>query len=139
MRNFARLTGLMLAIVACAFHTDAFGQMFTQIICKVKGRAVSATSIYFSDNVGAEYVTSEGFIDDQKVYFTIVPVGGTGNGYFREIDIAEDLSLISLYQNRAKISRAAQLKGSPNPAQKFDKLVLTFNKRDVVLYESFEF
>ncbi len=139
MKNFTRLTGLILAIVACAFHADAFGQMSTQIIYKEKGRTVSAASICFSDNIGAEDVSPEGFIDYQKVYFTIVPIGGTGNGYFREKDIAEDLSLISLYQNGAKVWPAVDLNGMANPDQRIDKVVMTFNKRDVVLYEPFEF
>lgn len=139
MKNISRFSSIMLALVVCAFHAVSFGQMATQLNYKEKGRALSAVSVYFSNNVGGQEVSPDEFIDYQKIYFTITAFDSDGNGFFKDKDIAEDLSQISLYQNGVKITPAAQLNGVKNPDMKIDKVVMTFNKRDVELYELFEF
>jgi len=139
MRKITYQASFVLAIVVFVFNAHAFGQMSTQINYKEKGRAILSASIYFSDSNGNKDISSEDFIDYQKVYFTIESAGNDGNGYFKEKDIEEDLSLIKLYQKGNRIMPVAELKGIPNGDQKIDKVLMTFNKQDVVLYEPFEF
>jgi len=141
MEKTNSLRNFILIILVFTIHSFTSGQvqMSTELDYKEKGRTISTASIYFSDDNGAENVSPEDFLLYQEVYFTILSADNDGNGYFREKDIAEDLSLIYLYQEGERISPAGQLKPLTNQDGKIDRVLMQFSKRDIKLYKPFEF
>lgn len=111
----------------------------TELIYKQKGSHISTAVIYFSDKNGNDNITPEEFVDYTDVYFTIKPAHSNERNYFKEKEIAEDLNSISLFQNGVNVSKSKALLPVNNDAGKTDRVIMSFPKRDVVLYEPFEF
>jgi tetratricopeptide (TPR) repeat protein len=139
MKKFTISTKLLVATLLITLNATLFAQLNTQINYKVKGNSTYSAIIYFSDENGAEYLSPDEFIGYQNAFFTIKPVNGDVRGFFKEKDITDDLSLITLFQDGKEISNAAPLRQIENEAGKVDRVVMAFGKRNVFLYKPFEF
>ncbi|OQX77445.1 MAG: hypothetical protein B6D64_08250 [Bacteroidetes bacterium 4484_276] len=139
MKNFSKITKLFTTAIFVIIHAGLFAQFSTDINYKEKGRTISSAIIYFSDENGAENINPDEFIGYQNAFFTIKPADGDVRGYFREKDITEGLTFITLFQDGQEVTKANPLKQICNEAGKVDRVVMAFGKRDVFMYKPFEF
>jgi len=140
MNMFISFTRLLAIILLFALNATLFAQLNTQIKYKDRGsRGTSSAIIYFSDENGADNVSPEEFVDYTNVFFTIKPHHSDERGYFKEKDILEDLTLISLFQDGQEVPMNGSLKQISNGSGRVDRVVIAFGKRNVVLYKPIEF
>ena len=129
----------IIAVFLCVFFTNGLFAQSIQLNYKEKGRSFLTAKIYFSAQTGADKITPEEFFDYENVFFTLVPATPDGKDYFKDSEIAEDLSLIKMKQGFAEVQPAAILKPVLNADGKIDKVIMSFPKRQVRLFVPFIF
>ncbi len=109
----------------------------TQLDVKQKGKNTYQVSIFLSDDKGNPGIGPDAFIASDKVYFTIIPNEKSERAYFKESDVEEILGRVQLWQN-AEVSTVQPLL-PVTVEKKIMKVVLTYSKKNLKLWEDFIF
>ncbi len=130
----------LLFAAICVFYitTDSVGQS-VDLDYKSRFRNVYAATIYFSDSNGSEAVSPEEFYEQDYVYFTISVNQRSQRDHFRESDIEDELTRITLLQGDKEVSMTSRLVALDISDGQFTKVLMTYPKEDLMLYEPIAF
>ncbi len=81
----------------------------------------------------------EGFYEQEYVYFTITVNQHSQRDHFRESDIEDELTRITLLQNEKDVSMTGRLVALDISDGQFTKVLMTYSKEDLVLHEPIAF
>ncbi len=116
----------------------AFGQS-TRINYKKRGNIGYKAVITFTDNSGNPSLQPTEFLNSKDLYFTITPDVTSKKQYFKESDITDYFAGISIKQGNNQFPQNSPPKQLMNTSGKITRLILSFPKDDIRLYEPFVF
>lgn len=128
-----------LFLFAILIYAAALQAQNVDITYKEKWNNRYEATIYFSDKSGSEEVVPDAFLNYENIYFTVKPNSDSEKEFFKEKDAEDYFSGIRLIQNGKEIPRAQAIRNIPNAEGKIDKVLLSYPKREVELYEPFTF
>ncbi len=137
MKNSA-LKQALAGLCILLFISPVFSQQ-TDFSYKEKGKNQFSATLYFSDEHGGEVVAPENFASYEYVYFTVKTNSESEKDYFKEGDIEDCFAEIKLVQNGKKNSLKKQPVIIKNANEKISRVLLTFPKNGVKLYEPIVF
>ncbi|MCF8364534.1 MAG: hypothetical protein K9H16_02040, partial [Bacteroidales bacterium] len=88
---------------------------------------------------GGENVSPDAFVDYKNVFFTIKPNSSSEKEYFKDSDMDEWFSGIKLFQEGNEIQLAAPASALRNAEGKIDRVLLSYKKNDIKLYQPIVF
>jgi tetratricopeptide (TPR) repeat protein len=116
----------------------SFGQS-TRIIYKKRGGTGYPAVISLTDSTGHKSLQPADFLKSRNIYFTITPVATAKKQYFKESDITDYFTGISIKQGDNQFDQKDSPKPLINSSGKITSLILSFSKKDIKLYDSFVF
>lgn len=131
LKNF--LLSLLLASSLAALSQT------TQIVYKKKGNAGFSAIITFTDNTGQKTFSPADFKKSEALYFTILPAPTAKRQYFKESDLTDYFTRISIEQEDNNLMQSSSPKRLANVSGKITSVILSFPKSDFKLYEPFTF
>lgn len=129
--------------ISCIYLINSnfsYGQT-TSLSYKEKGKSTFITDITFSNKTGnidkfepAEYFNSP------TICFLLTPNSGSSKNSFKESDIPDILSKITIRQGgRTRVDQSVPPKIMLSPDKKIDKVIITFPKNEIKEYVNFSF
>lgn len=134
---------LLFAFLFASF--DGYGQS-TQLVYKTKGKSSARVNIVLSNDMGREGLSPQEFQKSENLYFTITPVSpakknyfSSRKDYFKDSDLSDYFSKISIYQDGAKIEQNKAPSSFSDEKGHLNRVIISFSKDKVKLYEPFSF
>jgi len=120
------------------FTISLFSQS-TDFQYKEKGKNHYEATIYFSNAEGTDDVAPKDFSEHETIFFTVTTNSGSEKEYFKDSDIQDWFSDIRLVQSGKEIPTAKTPKPIKNTDDKIVRVVLSFPKKNLKLFEPLAF
>lgn len=131
MKKTSWITLVLLAVLGIAQGQEV------RLGIKQKGKTRYDVGIQLSDIQGNAGMSAEKFIASEMVYFIVSPTENSERTYFKESDLEDELSKVSLWQE-SEIPMAKPVQ-SLITDKKISRLILTYAKKDLLLWEPMYF
>lgn len=132
-------TKAIFLLAICVIMPGLIRAQSVDILYKEKWNNRYGATIYFSGSAGEEEIPPEDFLGYEYIYFAIKPNPQSEKEFFKEKDLDDCFVNIRLLQDNQEIRPAQPPRNLPNTQGDIEKVLLTFPKRDVQLYEPFVF
>ena len=128
-----------LIIIFFLFLTIGAQGQTTQLTYKTKGKTAYKANIALSNDSGNEKLSPEEFQQSDNLYFILTPASSSRKDFFKDNDVSDYFTTISLYQNGNKIVQNNVPNSYSEDKKKIDRVIISFPKDQVKLYEPFSF
>ncbi len=135
MKNLFKILLLSLFLMS---GLASFSQS-THIIYKKRGHTNYPVVLTFTGNAGQKNLTPANFKKSKNLYFTATPVPTAKRQYFKESDISDYFTQISIEQDDNQIKQNGYSKQLTDEKGKVIGVILSFPMENIKLYNAFYF
>jgi tetratricopeptide (TPR) repeat protein len=128
-----------LLFLAFIFSTIGAKGQSTQLVYKTKGKTAYRVNIALSDDMGHENISPEAFQNNDNVYFVITSTSSSKKDYFKDNDITDYFSKITIHQDGERVQQSKAPSSFSDEKGKMNRVIISFSKDNVKLYEPFSF
>jgi tetratricopeptide (TPR) repeat protein len=110
----------------------------TKLTYKVKGKTTYAVDVIFASENGKESLQPDEYFSYTDIYFILKPSVGSSRSYFKEKDIENILTKVTLVQSQ-DINQSSKPRYLLNGKNKVNRIIIAFPKTNFIGYKKFSF